>query len=379
MRYRLALVAVLPAACVLLGWPAIDSSEILKKHNTLGEIDRAAGKIEMKLVREWGGENEIDINKMLYEPMDVACDQNGHVYLMEALKIRVFDKDAKFVKQMGGPGQGPGEFLRAYYIDIDSKNTLAVLDSDNQRIQILDINGRIIGNIPLGLYQSGPFLLTDREQILLINTTQTMELSSLWQLYDYQGKLVREVGLRPASKSAQANYFRSTCGMAKDDSNRIYVAATYQPVVRVYSPAGDMDREISYELPFVVPELKSSIRGGLEYMDKETACRGIAVDSKKRIFVLALRKLMVGEERWIGGTFSVRGFDGGARTSHRAKVSVDPSTSDLYQILVFDASGKIVSSNKLDFYANQIRIFGNRLFLIDSYINMSIREYLITN
>ncbi len=379
MRLRLALLAALPAACLLLGWPALNSSEILKKHNTLAEIDRAAGKIEMKLVREWGGENETDPKKMLYEPKDVACDRDGNYYLLEGLKILVFDKHGKFIKQIGGPGLGPGEFLGAVYIDIDSGRNLAVYDSINQRIQILKSDGSILGNVSLSMYQSGPFLLTNRSEILLANTAKTTATSVLWQYYNFMGELVRETGSRLSAKSALITNSRYAYKIAKDNADKIFAAAVYQPLISVYSGSGQVDEEISYELPFTVPELKPFIREGQEFIDKEMICQGIAVDSKMRILVLTHRRIMALEERKIGMSIAVMGGTGGGISRTPVKSNVDPSISDLYQILVFDASGKIVSSNKLDFYANQIRIFGNRLFLIDSYINMNVREYLLTN
>ncbi len=57
------------------------------------------------------------------------------------------------------------------------------------------------------------------------------------------------------------------------------------------------------------------------------------------------------------------------------QLDVDITGTDLYQILVFDNSGKIVASEKLNIYANNIRIHEDRLFLIDTYINMRIYEY----
>jgi hypothetical protein len=54
------------------------------------------------------------------------------------------------------------------------------------------------------------------------------------------------------------------------------------------------------------------------------------------------------------------------------------SKTDLYQILVFNDSGEIIAQKKLDIHANNIRIYLDRLFLIDSYVNMMICEYKIS-
>jgi hypothetical protein len=70
-------------------------------------------------------------------------------------------------------------------------------------------------------------------------------------------------------------------------------------------------------------------------------------------------------------------FDGYKST--KLKANVDPTVSDLYQILVFSPSGKILAAMRLSTHATTIKIFKDRLFLIDRDINMRILEYKIPN
>ena len=47
------------------------------------------------------------------------------------------------------------------------------------------------------------------------------------------------------------------------------------------------------------------------------------------------------------------------------------------RIQVFDSSGKIIAAKRLNHSCNKIRIHGDRLFVIDPYLEMAIYEYKI--
>ena len=55
-----------------------------------------------------------------------------------------FDKDGRFIKQWGGKGKEPGQFVVAHGIVIDGKGLLWVMDRENQRVQVFDSNGTFV-------------------------------------------------------------------------------------------------------------------------------------------------------------------------------------------------------------------------------------------
>jgi len=65
-------------------------------------------------------------------------------------------------------------------------------------------------------------------------------------------------------------------------------------------------------------------------------------------------------------------------TDLEVEYNVDPLNTDLCQILVLENSGKILASKKINVHANNIRVHNDRLFLIDTYINMKIYEFKIS-
>ena len=59
-------------------------------------------------------------------------------------RILKFSKDGKFIKSIGKKGSGPGEFNGPHALAFDSKGRLIVGDRSNNRIQILDQDGKFI-------------------------------------------------------------------------------------------------------------------------------------------------------------------------------------------------------------------------------------------
>jgi hypothetical protein len=340
-------------------------------HNELREIDNSAGTLQLSLAREWGGEGETDEYKFFNAPTDLAVDKDGNIYILEGTNIRVFDKSGKFIRRIGGPGQGPGDLLGAYILEIDSKGNLVINDSGNQRIQILNSEGQYQGSIPLTIDPRSPLLVTKNDEILMYNGRHSNDPVSFWQFFDYQGRLLRERGKRERHPTERAARFYSAFAIAEDQNGNVYSAGMYRPLIRKYSPGGDMRIEISYELPFEVPEIKPFRRAEGEFIAHERVCWAMDVDDRGRIYVLSPTRLMNLEERKIGYVIY-----NGSETI-KLKANVDPAVSDLYQILVFSPSGKILAATRLNTHATKIKIFKDRLFLIDRDINMRILEYRI--
>ena len=93
--------------------------------------------------------------ELLTDPTNVLTAPNGDVYVSESHtdvldpnlvgRISVFDKNGKFLKTIGKTGTGPGEFRTPHAMAWDSRGRLIVADRHNHRIQILDKDGKYIG------------------------------------------------------------------------------------------------------------------------------------------------------------------------------------------------------------------------------------------
>jgi hypothetical protein len=165
----------------------------------------------------------------------------------------------------------------------------------------------------------------------------------------------------------------------EDEKDNLYAAAIYRPLIQKYAPAGNLQMESIFDVPFKVPEVKPFRRAGGVFIEAEAVSRGIDVDARGRIYLPALTRLKSPQERRIGWVISTIGGTGKVGKTEKMKFDVNPAETDLYQILVFDNSGKIVASKKLNIYANHIKLYKDRLFLIDTYVNMKIYEYNLSD
>lgn len=80
-------------------------------------------------------------------PTDVVIDRAGNFYVSEYGendRIQVFSPQGEWLRQWGGPGSEPGEFLRPRAMAINDRDEIFVADSCNHRIQVFDTSGRML-------------------------------------------------------------------------------------------------------------------------------------------------------------------------------------------------------------------------------------------
>jgi len=96
-------------------------------------------------------------------PNDVVVAQNGDIFVTDSHRrgknnrVVKFDRAGKFIKEWGRKGSGPGELSEPHAIAMDSQGRLFVGDRENNRIQIFDQEGRLLGawrqfGRPSGIY-----------------------------------------------------------------------------------------------------------------------------------------------------------------------------------------------------------------------------------
>ncbi len=80
-------------------------------------------------------------------PTDVVIDRAGNFYVAEYGendRIQVFSPEGNWLRQWGGHGYEPGEFLKPRALAIDDHDRLFVADSCNHRIQVFDTQGKLL-------------------------------------------------------------------------------------------------------------------------------------------------------------------------------------------------------------------------------------------
>lgn len=87
--------------------------------------------------------------------IDIACDSDGNVYACDyrANNIKIFDSSGKYIKTIGGKGQGPGEFNMPFKIVV-TNDRLIVWDMRNRRLCALSLDGEFLKSIPISIGDS---------------------------------------------------------------------------------------------------------------------------------------------------------------------------------------------------------------------------------
>jgi len=73
-------------------------------------------------------------------PTDVAWDAAGNIFVSDGYtnsRVVKYDKDGRFIKELGTRGTGPGQFNTPHSIQTDADGNVYVADRGNRRIQVL--------------------------------------------------------------------------------------------------------------------------------------------------------------------------------------------------------------------------------------------------
>lgn len=128
-------------------WPC--DVAIIKDRFYVADLNNNCVRICNKATREEAGRipsSTNDTNAVLFAPTNLAADRQGCLYVSDfgGFCVKKYDADGRFIRQFGGPGDRPGEFVRPKGIAVDRENRLYVVDSATQVVQIFDDQGRLL-------------------------------------------------------------------------------------------------------------------------------------------------------------------------------------------------------------------------------------------
>jgi DNA-binding beta-propeller fold protein YncE len=87
-----------------------------------------------------------NINIRLFQPINLALDSKGQIYVSDfgAYRVQVFDPNGNYVRTVGKNGDNYGEFARLKGIAVDRDNLLYAVDAAGQVVQIFDDKGQLL-------------------------------------------------------------------------------------------------------------------------------------------------------------------------------------------------------------------------------------------
>ena len=88
------------------------------------------------------------------QPTDVTWDPQGNIFFSDGYinsRIAKYDKNGRWVKSWGTPGNKQGEFNTPHSITSDAKGNIYVADRGNRRIQVFDSDGGFLREIKINV------------------------------------------------------------------------------------------------------------------------------------------------------------------------------------------------------------------------------------
>jgi peptidylglycine monooxygenase len=178
----------------------------------------AAGRIVRELGRRDTPAEETPFN----HPADVAVAPDGTVFVADGYgnsRVHAFSSDGKHLRSWGSHGLGAGEFRVPHGIAVDSAHRVFVTDRENDRVQIFDASGHVLGAwtgfrgpTDICIDAAGRFFVTDHVPTLTA--------------LDAEGRVL-----------VRMRAYHDTHGVCCDRSGRIFVASTSGRAVVCYTPA----------------------------------------------------------------------------------------------------------------------------------------------
>ena len=356
-------------------------------HNEKGGKWGNKPEISIKLLRTIGDIDTEDENLAFNTPLDIGTDSAGNLYILDSSNQRIqkFSPEGKYLKTIGRKGQGPGEFENPTSLDIDPKGFLYVLDTSQNRMQVLKPDGgefKTIQTTGLGigrirLLKSG-LLAAKRNVNWERENVKGKSLPKLIRLLDLQLKIQKEFGDVFDYEEMITNQFGNSAQMEVDKDDNIYLLFYYQNRIEKYSPDGKLiwraERPLNFSTELIEKGKIETTRDSRSYQSpKMNRCSiGVAADGKNRVWILTMNRQLKDEEKVYTSTSG-----GPSGITRKIIGNTDLRTTDAYKLEVFDLSGILLGEIPIGHFADDIRILGDHLFLLDRERGVKYYEYQI--
>ncbi|MFC1554878.1 6-bladed beta-propeller [candidate division KSB1 bacterium] len=347
-------------------------SQITNKSALWGEEP----EVELRFVKQIGELDGTDSNYSFHQPNDLAVDDEGNIYVLDSgnCRIQKFDKNGTYLSTMGRRGEGPGE-IPGFTFGIDIIENILYFTHSNTIVRKFSTDGKDLGRYIPGGYPmyirhfNNSELITHCSEGYVGISSYEPEKISLVFVFSEDGK-TRKIGSPVFFENAHETKNVNAVLMETDKDNNIFVAFENLNRIDKYTHEGEHLFSVSRPLNYEVLEkpVWTETHSKLSPVPRFTSVsKGIGIDSKNRIWVLTANRIFSDDE-W-REMRAVTDREG-------AKPEYEKS---LYDFHIFTSEGVFLGSilvpeKWLEF---RMRIFKDRLFLIEYEFDVCVKEYRI--
>ena len=138
-------------------WVADKGSDMVIKFNPEGRVTMVFGRKQEASDEGTGPLHHPKpplppVDGMFRQVTDMAWDSAGNTYISDGYinsRIAKVDKNGKWLKSWGEPGDGPGQLNTPHSIAVDAQGQVYVADRGNRRIQVFDSEGKFLRQITI--------------------------------------------------------------------------------------------------------------------------------------------------------------------------------------------------------------------------------------
>jgi len=191
-------------------WGVDVGAHVVRKYTPDGKV--------LMVVGQEGKTGDNDSREAFNRPTNVAFAPNGDFYVSDGYgnsRVVHFSKDGKYLGQWGHKGTGDGEFTLVHDLVLDKRNHLLVADRNTQRIQIFNLEGKLLG-IWTDIGAPWSLAYVAREDAVYMADGVNMRVVKLSMNGDVEGVL--------GGPGKAPGEFDAPHGIAVDSAGAIYVA-----------------------------------------------------------------------------------------------------------------------------------------------------------
>ena len=348
-----------------------DKNPTIKLLNTIGKEDSDRDEYDFN----------IPTDIVLIEKQIIIVDAGSH-------QIKFFDLDGKFIKRIGKKGSNSSEFYYPYSIDVNSKGIIYISDLGNDRIQLFDQNGGYLNDLP---FTTGNMRINSSNIISVtkahgyfnyaIQNFDDFGMDSNILLLSKEGEKKDSLSEKLKYNNAQMDSQGNEVYVDFDKSNNILVTYLYRNLIEKFDSSSNLlwRKELQFDFDITIPDNKEVQTDSFKEISMNKCLSGIAVDNIERIWVLTMNRQLNKQERVRTDLNAMRGFDGKKKITINVSNYVGSSTTNAFLIDVFSPRGDLLTSIPITHFVDNIRIFENKLFLIDSFHSQQVYIYEIVD
>jgi len=221
----------------------------------LDEADKTVEKINVpvKVIynNEWFESDPKLISSFIPFTRNIMEGPDSTLWVSDFANNRIvkLSADGAFIRSIGGPGSGPGEFMTLFGTMRRSDKYIYIPDTQGLRLQLFDFNFKYIRTIKNTLVESGNFFVTPSDHYF---STQPMldipHVPYMISMYDSLGNMVKRIGEinSRANFIIENNWRKFYYIVVNEKSNEIWCIFKFLPYIWKYDHKGRLIEEIKF-------------------------------------------------------------------------------------------------------------------------------------